>query len=190
MDRGHDAALNAEVIVQDLGQRSKAVSGAGCVRDDVVLLVVVILVIHTNNEGAILVLRRSGDDDLLGATVNVGLGLGCIDEEAGGLDDDIDTEIAPRKISRVALSENLDFLAINDDGALCCLDGAGEAAHDRIVLQQVSKSLGVGEVVDGHNFQIGALLLESAEEVASDAAEAVNANANSHSIPPSVHAHA
>ena len=47
---------------------------------------------------------------------------------------------------------------------------------------------GVREVVDRDELDVGAGLLRGAEEVAADAAEAVDTDANGHAFPSSVHA--
>ena len=56
----------------------------------------------------------------------VGLG-----EEAGGLDDDVDAEVAPRQVGRVALGEHLDGLAADGDRVVRrSVTLVGEAAQD------------------------------------------------------------
>ena len=59
-------------------------------------------------------------------------------------------------------------------------DLVGEAAEDRVVLQQVGQRLVVAEVVGGDDLDVGAGGDDGAEEVAADAAEAVDAYANGH----------
>ena len=177
---GHDAVLNAELVVQDLGQRSQAVGGAGSVGDDVVLRIVVVAVVDAHDEGAVNVLAGSGDDDLLGAGLDVGLSLGSIGEQTGGLDGDVNAEILPREVLRVTLAEDLDLLAVDGDGVLVVADLSGETAQDGVVLQEVGQGLGVGEVVDGDDLEVSALILESAEEVAANAAESIDTNLDGH----------
>ena len=55
-----------------------------------------------------------------------------------------------------------------------------EPAEDRVVLQQVGEGLVVGQVVDADDLDVGARRESGAEEVAADAAEAVDANADGH----------
>ena len=57
---------------------------------------------------------------------------------------------------------------------------AREAAEDGVVLEQVGEGLVVREVVDGHDLDVGSRRHDGAEEVATDAAEAVDSYANSH----------
>lgn len=70
VDGGHKTLLDAEVVVDDLGKRSQAVGGAGCVGDDLDVTLVV-LVVDTNNEHRSVVGRRSRHDNLLGTTDKV-----------------------------------------------------------------------------------------------------------------------
>ncbi len=138
-------------------------------------------------------LGRRGDDDLLGAGVQVALGLGGVGEDAGGLDDDVDAQVAPRQRGRAFLDlERLDLGAADDDGVVAFeADVLGVAAQDRVELQQVRQAGVVGEVVDRDDLDVGALALgllrrEGPVEVASDAAEAVNANPDGHLCLPFV----
>ena len=91
---------------------------------------------------------------------------------------------APGQIGGVTLRQHLDVLAVDDDALVIVGDLALEATRDRVVLQQVSEGLVVGEVVNGDDLDVRALLESSAEEVAADAAEAVDANAGGHYVPP------
>src|SRR5690606_31530065 len=98
VDGGHQAILDAELVVEDLGHRCEAVGGAGCAGDDVVVLRVVVLVVDTVDEGCVLVGGRCGDDDLLGAGIDVSLGCLGIGEETGGLDNDINVVGSPVEV--------------------------------------------------------------------------------------------
>ena len=71
VDRGHEAALDPDGVVQDLGDRHEAVGGAGGVRDDEVILgqLVVVDAVDDREVGAV---GGGRDDDALGAGVEVG----------------------------------------------------------------------------------------------------------------------
>ena len=56
--------------------------------------------------------------------VGGGVALG---EEAGGLDDDVDAEVAPRQVLRVALAEHAQLVAVDADAALGGLDRVAAA---------------------------------------------------------------
>ena len=113
VDRGHEAALDAERVVEDLGERRKAVRRAGSVGDDV--LAGVRLVVHAIDEHRRSVLGRSAHDHLLGSGRDVGASLLVRKEETRGLDDDIDVELLPGEGRRILLGRNLDLLAVNDE---------------------------------------------------------------------------
>ena len=60
------------------------------------------------------------------------------------------------------------------------LDVGVPGAQDRVVAQQVRHHLGGPEVVGGHEVDVGTPLLGRSEEVAADAAESVDADADGH----------
>src|ERR1700674_2928709 len=63
VDRGHGAADDLEVVVDDLGDRAQTIRGAGSVRDDVVFGGIVLLFVYAEHDGEVFVFRGSGDDD-------------------------------------------------------------------------------------------------------------------------------
>ena len=89
------AVLDAKVLLQHFGDGGQTVRRAGRVGDDVVLIRVVVAVVDSDYDGNVLALRGGGNDDFLRASLDV---LGCTfasAEEAGGFDDDLDTQLAP-----------------------------------------------------------------------------------------------
>src|SRR5260370_239077 len=81
------------------------------------------------------------------------------------------------------LGEDLDSLAVDDDIVLGDFDGAVETAVGRVVAEQVGVGLGVGDVVDGDYLDIAKVPLQRRlEGLASDAPEAVDADACSHRV--------
>ena len=180
VDGGHQATLDAEGVVDDLGQRAEAVGGAGCVGNDVVRRVVVQAVVHAHHDGDVFIRGGGGDQDLLGAGVDVLLRGSSLGEEAGGLDDDVNAELAPGQVGGIALGENLDDVAVDNNVAVLDLNGFLQAAADGVVLEQVGQRLGAGEVVDCNDLEVRALCECCAEVVAADAAEAVDTNTGRH----------
>ena len=101
--------------------------------------------------------RRSGDDDLLGTTLQVGRGpkhpdnyvryrrgkkkniCALVDggEDTSGLDDVLSTDASPVDVGRVLLLEDGYGLALDPELAVLGLDGALEAAVDRVILEHV-----------------------------------------------------
>ena len=104
----------------------------------------------------------------------------ALGEEAGRLDHDVDAEVAPRQRRRVALAEDLDLVAVDDERVAEHRYLARERAEDGVVLEQVAQRGGAREVVDGDDLDVRARLVRRAEDVAADAAEAVDADAYSH----------
>ena len=102
VDRVHQAALDGHEVVDDLGRRGQAVGRAAGVADDVVGRRVVAVLVDAEDDRDVLALGRRADDDLLGAGVDVRPGLRGVGEDAGALEDDVDAQVAPRQVRRVA----------------------------------------------------------------------------------------
>ena len=84
-------------------------------------------------------------------------------------------------VRRVALGEHLDLARRRPTSPLVAdLDGARERTVDRVVLEQVRERPGVRDVVDGDDLDVRVRLLRGAEDVAADAAEAVDPDAYGH----------
>ncbi len=186
VDGGHQALDDAELVVQHLGNRRKAVRRARGVGDDV-LAAVVLVVVDAQHDGDVLVGGGRGDDHLLGAGLQVAFGLGRVGEKAGGFDDDVDAQVAPRHRRRALLDlERLDLVVADDDGVLAFeADVVGQPAQDRVEFQQVRQRGVVGDVVDRDHLDVGAgalLLLrqQGPVEVAPDSTEAVDAYSDRH----------
>ena len=138
--------------------------------------------VNAHDDGDVLVLGRRGDDDLLGARVKVRLGLRAVGEEAGGLDDDVDAQLAPGEVGGLALGEHLDRMAVGHEAVLGDLDRVEGAPVDGIVLEQVGHRRNVAEVVHCHNLDLG-IVHHRAERQAADATESVNAYFDCHAYP-------
>jgi hypothetical protein len=164
-----------------LGQRGEAVRRARRVGDDVVVVRVVgVVEVDAEDDRRVRLGGRGGDDDLLGAGLEVLGGVRALGEEAGRLDHDVDAEVAPRQLRRIALRERLDLAAVDDQRVPGRLDGGREAPVDGVVLEQVRERLVVRDVVDGDDLDVGAGLVRRAEDIAADAAEAVDPDAYWH----------
>jgi hypothetical protein len=182
MDRRHQAVLDADRLVDGLGERSEAVRRAGGVGDDVVRVLVVRVEVHAEHDGDVLAAGGRGDDDLLRAGFEVLGGVVALREEAGRLQDHVDAEITPSEVRRVTLGLDEDLLAVHDEAVVGQLDRARVRAQDRVVAQQVGQRLVVGQVVDGDPFDVRLRRLGGTKHVAADAAEAVDSNTYGHAV--------
>ena len=165
-----------------LGHRGEAVGGAGGRGDDVVIGGQRLVVDVVDDRGEV-VARGSGDDDLLGAGVDVSLGLGLGGVEAGALEDDVNAELAPGELGGVGLLVDGNLLAVDGDGVLAGHDlvVTGVVALRGVVLQEVREHVGGGEVVDGDD--LGALVTEHlTERQTADATKAVDSNLYCHAF--------
>src|SRR4029078_12900640 len=88
----------------------------------------------------------------------------------------VGAEVAPRQLGGIRLRKHLDLAAVDADGAVRRLDPQ-QRAVDRVVLEQVGQRAGVRDVVHGDDLDVRAGLLRGAEDIAADAAEAVDPDA-------------
>ena len=152
MNGGHEATDDAELFVENLGDRSEAVGGAGSVGDD--LLTSVGLVVNTIDEHRSCILGRSRHDDLLGTSLEVSRSEFFGEEEASGFNNDVYVKSAPSDVGRILFSEDLDLVAVDDEEVAFDLDVVVESTVDGVVLQHVCEVVSVEEVVDTDNLDI------------------------------------
>ncbi len=181
VDRRHQAALDAEVVVEDLRDRREAVRRAGGVGDDV--LAGVGRVVDAVDEHRGRVLRRSRHDDLLGARGDVLASLLVREEEARGLDDDLGADFVPLELRRILLSREADLLAINDHGRTFDLDVVLERSVNGIELQHVREIIWIEKIVDANDFDVRREVFNRrAENHPPNTAETINTNLDCHFI--------
>ena len=173
MDGRHETALDAERVVDDLGQRGQAVGRAARVRDD--RFAGVALVVHAIDEHRGLVLGWSGEDDFLGSGLEVRFGGRLVQKEAGGFDHDFGSDFIPLERGRILDGGEADFVAVDDQAAVLDRDFPVEATVDGVVFEHVGEILGFEQVVDADHLDVFAEVLDGrAEDHASDASEAVD----------------
>ena len=109
-------------------------------------------------------------------------------EQAGGLDNILSTQLSPGQVGGIALGRDGDFLAIDNDGILGGLHSAVEDAVHGVVLEHVGQVIGGAQVVDADNLNLG-MVHSGTEDHAADAAKTVNTNFDGHNrFPPSISA--
>lgn len=176
---GHQAALDAPLVVDHLGQRRQAVGGARGVGDDRFALVGV--VVDAEHKHRRVVLGRCRQDHLLGARVEVLLRGFLGQEQAGGLDHHVGADCIPLEVGRIAFLGQADLVAVDDQRVAVDRHIGLEAAMHRVVLQHVGEVIGLEQVIDGHDLDvIGEVLHRRAQHVAADATESVDANLDCH----------
>ena len=97
-------------------------------------------------------------------------------KEARRLEHDWDIELFPRQCGWVALGEHADLLAVDRNPVSGDLDGVRETTKHGVVTQQMSQGLGIGQIVDRDDLNIGGAGIGRAQDVTADAAEAVDGN--------------
>jgi len=179
VDGGHETTLHAESLVDNLGERSKAVGGAGSVGDDGLIGLHGGVVDTIDEHGCIS--RRSSDENLLGATSDVGTSLLHGGESTRGLDHPLNTELTPLAVLGVLASKTLDGvgLLLVGDGKLTVLanNGAREATVHGIITEHVSHSISLEERIVKSNELNGHLTLdEDTENKTADTTETIDTN--------------
>ncbi len=187
VDGGHEAPLDAEAVVEDLGEGGEAVRGARRVRDDGLGGGVKDVVVDAHADGGVGVGGGGGDDDPLSAALEVGGRLVPVGEQPRRLDDDVDAVRAPGDLGWVEDLELLDLLAVDGEPGVGGLDVLAEGATHRVVLEEEGHGGAVPHRVvhrDQLDAGVGAPGEQRPVEGASDAAEAVDADAHGHAGTP------
>ena len=153
MHRGHDGLLHADAAVHDLHHRRDVVGGAAGAGDDVRAVGAVDAVHDHRHVGA---LGRAGDDHLVRAGRDVLAGVLDLGEEAGALKHQVDVQVPPGKLRRVALAQVANAPAVDDQVAVIGADLAVVTAVNRIVANEIGEILDRAKVVDRHQFQFRA----------------------------------
>ena len=123
----HKTFGDAPVVIEDLGDGSKAVGGAGSVGHDG-HVAVVLLVVDTHHEHGRVVLGGAGNDCLLGTTLDVSVALCLVNEDTGGLTDVVSAGLTPWDCGGILLGEDVDKVSIDLDATFGLLDGSVEAS--------------------------------------------------------------
>src|ERR1700733_5373923 len=128
---------------------------------------------------------RRRDHDLLRAALQMGACLGAAREEAGALENEFGADLTPRQLRRIALREHADAIAVDDHRIALDAYFPREPAVHRVVARQVRIGLRVTQIIDGDDLDLaGALgVVQSAQNVAADAAVAVDSNLDWHMRP-------
>jgi hypothetical protein len=180
VDRGHEAGLDADGVVQHFCDWREAVGGAGAVRDNQVILGQLV-VIDAEHDGRIRAVGRRRYQHALGASGEMGRGLGLGAEDAGAFQRDVDAEFLPGQLGRIALGGDPDLAVADADRVAIDRHGAGEAAMHRIEAQEMGVGLDRAEIVDADHLDIVAAGLgNGAQHIAANAAKSVDRDPDCH----------
>src|ERR1700731_2919540 len=113
MDRRHDAGDDSYFIVQHLRHRREAIRGARRVGDHRMILLQHIVIDAVNNGGINIVAAWSRYHYFLRAALDVGAGLSLRSEQTSALQHELNTEVAPWQLRRIALGENADAITVD-----------------------------------------------------------------------------
>jgi len=139
--------------------------------------------IDAEDDCQVFVLGGRRDDDLLDAVLPVRNRFGGIREETGGLDDDVDAFAVSLDRAGLALGEDGDLLAVDDEVFLFGGDIARERTVGRVPLEHVGVGLDIGQIVDRDDFDVVRVASkQGAQGQATDTTETVNSYSDSHDI--------
>ena len=103
--------------------------------------------------------------------------------ETAALEDELDAEVFPGQVRRIALGEDLELLAAAAERALGVRDLLFQRAVDGVVLEEMRQRFGIGDVV--HRDEVEPAFVETCpKHVPTDAAEAIDADTHCHGVPP------
>ncbi len=137
------------------------------------------VMIHAIHDRRIDVLTAgSGNHHLLGAALEMPGRLRLAGKQTGALQDDVDAQVAPRKLRRIALSEHADAIAVHDHRVPVDGDFARKTPMHRVMAGEVRIGLGIAQVVERHDLHLARALalIKRAQDVAPDAAVPVDAH--------------
>src|ERR1700675_1465397 len=129
--------------------------------------------VYPQDERNVLILGGRGNDYLLDGSAQMLLGIVRVREAPSRLDHHLGTDGLPRQLRRILFGKDLNCLAVDRNAVAASRDLMGQISENRIVLQEMSQGLGIGQVVDGYELQVG-VVERGTQNIASDAPEPVN----------------
>ena len=140
---------------------------------------IVLLLIHAHNDGNIFFFGRGGDDDLFGPVVQVHARLRRGAENARALHHHVHVVRSPGQLLGITLGKAVDVPVAHAHFRAVDLGVQKGPAIDRVVFGQMEVGFRVKKIVDGHHFHaVPVTLVQGAENLATDAAKAVDAHFN------------
>src|SRR6185437_9760135 len=93
----------------------------------------------------------------------------------------VDAQVLPWQLCRVLHGEDLELILVDGDLVAARLDVGLQIAENRVVLEQMRQGRGIRQVVDRDEVDLAAAR-RRAHDVATDAAESVDTNFDSHLV--------
>ena len=178
MNGGHQTVGNAEVIVQHLGNGSKAVGGAAGVGNELHIAGIGV-VIDAHHEHGGIVLGGGGHDHVLGAGGNMTGRLLLGQEQTGGFDDVFGAYLGPRQVGGIALGGYGNGLAVDDDIVALGVNVTVESAVHGVVFHHIGQIVGGAKIIDAHDLDLR-VSHGTAQNHAANTAKTIDANFNAH----------
>ncbi len=124
---------------------------------------------------------RRRDQNFFRAASQVSRGGFLVGENTGAFEDDIDAVIFPRNRGRIALLVDVDFFAIHNQRVAFIADVEIRAAMDAVILHQMGIGLGIGQIVDRDEFDVGAArFIQGPGDKTTDATKTIDTNFDCH----------
>ena len=181
MNGGHEGLLDAEFLVDDIGQGRETVGGAAGIGDDLHIAAVFVAVDAKYKRGRGVVLGRRGENDLLRTALEVPAGLVRGVVRTGGFDDILRAAVRPVDHGGVGLAVDLDLAAVDHQIAAGVLHDTGEIAEYGVVFQQIHHVVDVRlSQVDAAHVKALGVIRQNTHHDTSDTAKAVDTDFNSH----------
>ena len=182
VDGGHHAFDNAQFVAQHFGHRRKAVGGAGSIGNHGHVVGNDIIVHTVNNGGIDVCFAGSGNQHFFRTAFQMHVGFGFAGKRACTFHHQIDPQIFPRQLGRVAGGEERDFVAVDDEVGCVVGNVCVKAAVYGVELGQVRVGFEAAAGIDGHDFQLvlKIVVIDGAQHLAADASVAVDGNFDAH----------
>mmetsp|Transcript_19189 Transcript_19189/g.29665 ORF Transcript_19189/g.29665 Transcript_19189/m.29665 type:complete len:392 (+) Transcript_19189:159-1334(+) len=175
----HEGLLDTELIIDGLDHGGKTVGGTGSA-GDVISLASVLVLVNSNDAGQGVILSRGRVDDLLGSSIDDGLGLLLGKEDTGGLAHVFGVLLTPADLGRIAAVGGGDLLSVEDQESFLGFDGSLGDSVDGIVLVLVGHVIGGGRSsVDGVDFAV-IVFHDDTGYKTSDTSESVDSHSGGH----------
>ena len=138
------------------------------------LVRIVEIVIDSQTHREIRVLGGRRDQDLPGTGFNVFPGPGTIDKETRRLKNHLRSQIRPRQGSGVTFGRSIDPVAVDSDRLVIVAHLGIKNALAGVVLEEMDKSLVVGQVIDRHDLIQFSFLRQTTKDHPADPAEPID----------------